>query len=593
MKNTFIALLLLFASNLLAQSSHRIGADTLSVGDSGSVYNPTIEFPGTNVKVRANKSSGVAEFSNDGSLWKKFGSGSGSGSGGINLLENGGIEDGVLTGWSFSVGTVSTTSGTASLLGLVSANFNPVLLNDYYRTSFFTVPKGLQGSACEAKLLYSGGDALNYSAKVETESGITLGSYNSGSGTNVLPSHNSIAGYESVFFKCPTAADVAALSTNGNIRLVIYQGTSTDAASMVIDDVHLGSLIGLVESTLPDTFSARISFTGVVSNESIDFINGSCVVTSTSYYTCPLVSGLATVPLNCVVTPDVPAGAIDLSATIDTTTTTSSQFTYQTNSSGTLNARPVVVSCSKQGVDAKQSVQVYKSVPKISSNQNTFYISVATGGVVTSDDFDIINGNCALSGAGNENKVCSFNSGIFTVTPIINSSGCGTNVDRNVSATGVTSSGATFTTRDLNNSSLDSIFCFSVTKTGSDFKMPTAQPIIIGQVTSSAAESSLYNVRTESCRINNGGAPSIDTASGLCGSWVQSVALGTTGLVTLNFVPGTFAFQPICTTNIDNASQASGGRLAGQTANSVSIQTVSHADAATNYSFTITCKGKR
>ena len=62
-------------------------------------------------------SGGNLEFSNDGSLFKKVGSGSGQGDSGVNLLENASFEDGLTPGWTNVGGTFTQQTYTNSTEG--------------------------------------------------------------------------------------------------------------------------------------------------------------------------------------------------------------------------------------------------------------------------------------------------------------------------------------------------------------------------------------------------------------------------------------------------------------------------------------------
>lgn len=168
MKNFVILFILGFFAftNAFAQVKQSIGADTLKVGNSANAYNPTIEFSGTNVKVRANKTSGVAEFSNDGSLWKKMGSGSGAGDGGISILENASFEDGLTPGWTSSGGTFSQQSYTNNVEGeLKFARFVATTSGQYFETSLKAIPDFANGG-CLAKINYNTTDAANWKLQI-------------------------------------------------------------------------------------------------------------------------------------------------------------------------------------------------------------------------------------------------------------------------------------------------------------------------------------------------------------------------------------------------------------------------------------------
>jgi hypothetical protein len=101
-----------------------------------------------------------------------------------------------------------------------------------------------------------------------------------------------------------------------------------------------------------DTFSAKVSSAGVVSDENLDWINGNCTIASTSIYTCTFNTGIFSNTPNCRV------GANDSSATFDfvqvVNTSSSAQLTYVAkNSTGTNTAKAAIILCQKQGSDYK------------------------------------------------------------------------------------------------------------------------------------------------------------------------------------------------------------------------------------------------
>lgn len=96
--------------------------------------------------------------------------------------------------------------------------------------------------------------------------------------------------------------------------------------------------------------------------------------------------------------------------------------------------------------------------------KDSFFIKIGVGGVVEVDDYDIIDGNCALSGINNETKTCTYNTDIFTVAPTPVAVACGTAQDRNVSVGTYTSSSFQFTTRVIINTQADNGACFLIGK---------------------------------------------------------------------------------------------------------------------------------
>jgi hypothetical protein len=127
-----------------------------------------------------------------------------------------------------------------------------------------------------------------------------------------------------------------------------------------------------------DTFSAKISSAGVVTAENVDWINGNCSV-STSTFTCTHNSGIFTVEPNCTIITDSAAGA-DATATKGGGSS-SSQLVYATAtaSSGAAVAYAVEIICQKQGADFTATRNIIGSfnevvtTPGISKPKTCYY----------------------------------------------------------------------------------------------------------------------------------------------------------------------------------------------------------------------------
>jgi hypothetical protein len=104
-----------------------------------------------------------------------------------------------------------------------------------------------------------------------------------------------------------------------------------------------------------DVFSAKVSSTGVVSGENLDWINGNCTVASTSNFTCSFNSGIFTVAPNCVSIYKTNNSAADAYAEriVWSREVTSTSYKYATAGAGTLSAVDVDIICQKQGSDYK------------------------------------------------------------------------------------------------------------------------------------------------------------------------------------------------------------------------------------------------
>jgi len=96
-------------------------------------------------------SGGNLEFSNDGALYKKIGSGSGSGgSSGISIITNDSFEDGLTPGWTSSGGTFSQQTYTNGVEGdLKYARFVASTSGQYVETTAVAIPTSFSGG-CQA-----------------------------------------------------------------------------------------------------------------------------------------------------------------------------------------------------------------------------------------------------------------------------------------------------------------------------------------------------------------------------------------------------------------------------------------------------------
>ena len=125
--------LVLFLFSLLALNSYagKITDDVLKIGQPGSGSDKVIQLGDTR-EIRSNEATGSLEFTNDGSVYKKIGSGAGGGAG-INVLLNPSFEDGV-SDWVNTSG-VLTSEDTVVIDGVKSAKVTLTAQTlDFYQT---------------------------------------------------------------------------------------------------------------------------------------------------------------------------------------------------------------------------------------------------------------------------------------------------------------------------------------------------------------------------------------------------------------------------------------------------------------------------
>lgn len=212
---------------LLIATSVIAGVDPsnqLKLGD-GAASNKTIQFNkgsgAANPRIRWNNATSKIQFSNDGTVFADFGSGSGGGSAGFNALANPEFETGV-NDWTNSGGTFAAVSAGSNLLfGSGSATFDASATSQYFE-QVVTVPVGLGGRSCLARILYLGGDA-NLRLQALDASNVELGSSQTlSAATTVTPI--------GVPFLCPASGATMKLRVS----------STANAAIAAFDRAHLG-----------------------------------------------------------------------------------------------------------------------------------------------------------------------------------------------------------------------------------------------------------------------------------------------------------------------------------------------------------------
>lgn len=186
-------------------------------------------------------------------------------------------------------------------------------------------------------------------------------------------------------------------------------------------NIIIGQFNGLESCTdtleCTDTFSAKISSTGVVSGENIEWLNGNCTVSPAGTFTCPFVSSIFTQEPNCSITVDGSANGVVVKTAASSNTSLVYNTTAGTTGNPTSYASEII--CQKQGAD-----YIGKTAKAVASDQNlrtpgitkaVFYSTkVSSTGVVSNEQGDFIS-TCTNPTTGN--FTCSFNSQVFASTP--------------------------------------------------------------------------------------------------------------------------------------------------------------------------------
>lgn len=202
-RNTVIlATLALMATIAMAAVSYDRLKDTVVVGQ-GNATTKKIQFDignGSANPAIQSTSAGVLQFANDGVNFTTFGTGSGGGAG-VNLLANDGFELGVAN-WTNSGGTFTTTSTAANVgFDLAAGAFTASAGSQTLTSDQKTVPAGMYGQVCSARIWYKGGSA-NLTLKVIDGSSTLLAS-------QVLSAQTNYVQTPDLRFTCPTSGTVA------------------------------------------------------------------------------------------------------------------------------------------------------------------------------------------------------------------------------------------------------------------------------------------------------------------------------------------------------------------------------------------------
>jgi len=183
-------------------------------------------------------------------------------------------------------------------------------------------------------------------------------------------------------------------------------------------NIIIGQFNGLESCTdsfqCSDTYSAKISSAGIVSDENLDWVNGNASL-SVSTYTLTFKSGLFTVPPTCVFTTAENNNllhVVGVSTTASNVVVRSSRTDSNTNFVGSFN-----IVCQKQGVD-----YVGKTARAVSSDQNMSSpgqikstmcsAQISSTGVITQQM-----GGCFASCTNATTPVCTFTSSYWADTP--------------------------------------------------------------------------------------------------------------------------------------------------------------------------------
>lgn len=552
--------------------------DGVTANDKCIVLDPSADskicWNGTDQKLTFNNGNGGTE--------KGFGSGGGAGGGenynnAFGSDQNPDAEDGT-TGWTASAGSFAASTSDP-LNGAASFTWTPAAQNDTLTGPTLDVDKDIfKGRSCEARIEYIGGDE-NLTLQVIDANNDVLGS-------EELEAY-SIAGQKSVFFLCPSSTDISGDADKGDLRLRLDNEGATASAQIKFDLSYVGTLRGLTEAVLPDVLSIVVLGTDGSKVSGSDGISPSR--SSTGTYALDYTSlGLSVTPAIHI---EMLAAGTQWQCSTSSNSATSAAIECHNNSNVKVD-KSFSVTLIKQGTDAKQAVQVYKSIPTTAINQNEFGFEadISSGSsCVKSQEFPSSSGvTCAYGGSTGRASLD------WTALGLTNAPAC-TCTSRSTSGrvscayTNESASGGDFNMAD-DTTATNGIATIKCVKTGSDFKMPTVQPLVVGSVVNSYADSAKKNVRVESCYITNSGTPA--TSNDLCDTWIDSISDLGTGNNYININSSIFSSNPVCTANVSNDSHSVRVNVADSNAVGVLSYTV-NTNTLIDAPFNLICVGEK
>lgn len=172
---------------------------------------------------------------------------------------------------------------------------------------------------------------------------------------------------------------------------------------------------------------------------------------------------------------------------------------------------------------------------KTAACETTFVFFQASGGAVSNENHDFINGNCSLGGT---TYTCNFNTSFFSSTPVCTQAENGALLT-GVNLSSLTATGMTYNTAAAGaNSSAVGVW-WSCTRSGSDYTAAINAQERFTQIYSTTCGANC--VDTFSAAIN-GTSFSNQNVQG----WISSVTNPSTGTYTITFQSGLFTVAPNC-----------------------------------------------
>jgi hypothetical protein len=523
-----------------------------------------------------------------------------------NGILNAGFEEGK-TKWTIASGTASTTSSTP------------------FGDKALTITASSQASTLTSSSLGSSYAGLNCMASAYVQTSSTLaqvcpvidGTVSTSLCVNVN-SNNALANYQ-----IPVVC--GATSTAVQIRF-----SSSTTGSFNVDNAFVGvSPVGNISSCSSSTncatvFSVKTTQAGTVSQENLDWINGSCSSVTTGRTSCTVNSNIFTVAPNCTCTASITGQVSECQLYPDPTTSTIITQTYDHTGTGTNVDR--FITCQKQGVDYTNAVATSPSIN--ASNADFDYIAYTpsfTGfGTATSIDFKYkrVGSDAYINGI----FTCGTTTGVeaqITLPSGLTSSTANIQTLAIAGSAGRTGTISTTTFGNLNTlmeptktyftmgdsastrSSVTKQNGTTVCSSGDTVRLYARIPIqgwqnsnvIIGSFANILIHPNVSTPKGGSAHV--AGATIGTVCSGTCSlynnyeSMISSITRNSSGDYTINFTTGFFSVAPRC---VVTGGSAGSGQITYQnigflTSTATKINTLSDAGSATDGYFTIQCDG--
>jgi len=249
---------------------------------------------------------------------------------------------------STSTSSATVTQDTTNKIdNVASYSLDTSALNGYVEFTLDAVYAPATGNNCEFKGVFLGDGSL-YRAQIVDGSGNLLNQ------TTVLsPSDATKWQPFSVTYPC---------AASGSRKVRITQTEAGTSPAINVGKLYYGSVTGIGSGVPVQTFTAKVSSAGIVSDENVDWISGDASITDTSQYTITFKAGIFSVAPTCVVSlHETSTSSVNMTIKIDNAATTSS-LSVRTYTVGSVKtAFPFTISCHKSGTDYVQ--------PTITPNQ--------------------------------------------------------------------------------------------------------------------------------------------------------------------------------------------------------------------------------